>query len=101
MFASKQEAQNFKKSILETWLYKWLDRSEWEGSENSAEVPFFGDVINPRTKLKGYKGEWTDDDFYKYFEIDENEKKLWSLFSMLADFPTMTLGEAITYWKKN
>ena len=34
-------------------------------------------------------------------EIDENEKKLWSLFSMLADFPTMTLGEAITYWKKN
>ena len=34
-------------------------------------------------------------------EIDENEKKLWSLLSMLADFPTMTLGEAITYWKKN
>ena len=75
MFASKQEAYNFKKSVLQTWLYKWLDTTEWEGSENSAEVPFFGDVINSRTKLKGYTGEWTDDDFYKYFEINENEKK--------------------------
>lgn len=34
-------------------------------------------------------------------EIDDNEQKLWSLLSMLADFPTMTIGEAISFWKKN
>ena len=34
-------------------------------------------------------------------EVDENEKKLWSLLSMLAEFPTMTIGEAIAYWQEN
>lgn len=34
-------------------------------------------------------------------EVDENEQKLWSLLSMLADFPTMTIGEAISYWQDN
>lgn len=34
-------------------------------------------------------------------EIDDNEQKLWSLLSMLADFPTMTIGEAISFWKEN
>jgi len=34
-------------------------------------------------------------------EIDDNEQKLWSLLSMLADFPTMTIGEAISFWNEN
>ena len=34
-------------------------------------------------------------------EIDEKEQKLWSLLSLLANFPTMTIGEAVTYWQEN
>ena len=64
---------SFQKSIIDTWFYKWLDTTEWNGSENSAEVPFLGDAINPRTGLKGYKGEWTDDDFVRYFNITPDE----------------------------
>ena len=73
LFDTEVEALNFKKSIIDTWFYKWLDTTEWNGSENSAEVPFLGDAINPRTGLKGYKGEWTDDDFVRYFNITPEE----------------------------
>ena len=35
-----------------------------------------GDAINPRTHLKGYLGEWTNGDFYQFFEVTEEEKSL-------------------------
>ena len=76
LFDTEVEALNFKKSIIDTWFYKWLDTTEWNGSENSAEVPFLGDVINPRTGLKGYTGEWTDEDLCKLFEISPAEQKV-------------------------
>lgn len=40
---------------------------------NEYNVIWLGDCINPRTGLKGYNGEWTDEDFCKYFDITENE----------------------------
>ena len=76
LFDTEVEALNFKKSIIDTWFYKWLDITEWNGSENSAEVPFLGDAINPRTGLKGYTGEWTDSDFYTFFGITPAEQKV-------------------------
>lgn len=39
-------------------------------------IPYMGDCVNPRTGLKGYLSEWTDDDFYKYFGITDDEKKI-------------------------
>ena len=38
-------------------------------------MPFLGDVINPRTGLKGYTGEWTDDDLVLYFGITPEEQE--------------------------
>jgi hypothetical protein len=35
-----------------------------------------GDCINPRTGLKGYESEWTDEDFYTYFNITKEEQEL-------------------------
>lgn len=32
-----------------------------------------GDSINPHTGLKGYEGEWTDQDFYKFFNLTTEE----------------------------
>lgn len=36
-------------------------------------LPFMGDCINPRTGLKGYEGEWLNEDFCKYFGITDTE----------------------------
>lgn len=76
LFNTEIEALNFKKSIIDTWLYQWLDKSEWTGSENSANAPWLGDCINPRTGKKGYEGEWTDDDLYKLFNLTKDEIKI-------------------------
>lgn len=76
LFNTISEAQNFKHCIISSWFYRWLDTTEWDDSENSAEVPWLGDAINPRTGLKGYEGEWTDEDLYKFFNITEDERKI-------------------------
>jgi hypothetical protein len=39
-------------------------------------VLWLGDAINPRTGLKGYEGEWTDEDLYKFFNITPDERKI-------------------------
>lgn len=75
-FASAIERDNFKASILNTWLYRWLDKSEWTDSENSTNAPWLGDCTNMRTGKKGYEGEWTDDDLYKLFNLTKDEIKI-------------------------
>lgn len=39
-------------------------------------LPWLGNVVNPRTGLKGYESEWTDDDLYKFFNITPDEQKI-------------------------
>ena len=39
-------------------------------------LPWLGEATNPRTGLKGYKGEWTDEDLYKFFNITPEEQKV-------------------------
>lgn len=39
----------------------------------NSNVLWLGDAINPRTGLKGYESEWTDEDFRKYFDITDSE----------------------------
>ena len=34
-----------------------------------------GDCTNPRTGKKGYESDWTDEDFYDYFNITEEEQE--------------------------
>lgn len=34
-------------------------------------------------------------------DIDDSELKLWKLTCALANFPTMTIGEAIEFWRNN
>ena len=75
-FKNKNEEMNFRNSICNTFFYKWLGISEWYGGSNSASVPWLGDAINPRTGLKGYESEWTDEDFYQFFNITEEEQKV-------------------------
>lgn len=34
-------------------------------------------------------------------DIDENEMEGWRIFSRACEFPTMTLGEALEFWRNN
>ena len=34
-------------------------------------------------------------------DVDDNEMEGWRAFSSACDFPTMTLGEALNFWRNN
>ena len=65
LFNSKNEVKNFIDSF-DTWLYKYLEKSEWQGSENSASVPYLGDYTTP----------WTNERLYRLFNITKEEQKI-------------------------
>ena len=74
-FVSKEEADNFVKTTTTTNIYKFMYVVD-DKAAIPAHLPFMGNAINPRTNLKGYIGEWTDDDFYKFFNITPEEQKV-------------------------
>ena len=64
LFNSKEEMNNFIDSF-DTWLYKFLNCTDWGGSENSASVPY----------LNNYKEKWTDEKLFKLFNISKDDQK--------------------------
>ena len=75
-FATEVEAQNFYDSWKTTFC-KWLSKLFlFDQNIPLRFLPFLGDVINPRTGLKGYKGKWTNEDLYKFFNITPEEQKV-------------------------
>ena len=75
-FNSEKEAQNFYDSY-KTGLAKFIC-NHYVTDQHIPDywLPWMGDCINPRTGKKGYESEWTDEDFYAYFGITEDEQKL-------------------------
>ena len=77
-FNSEEERKNFYDSLF-TKFYKFLIVICRDGQTAGScyyAIPWLGDVINPRTSLKGYEGEWTDEDLYKFFNITSEERKV-------------------------
>lgn len=75
-FNSENERDNFYntwKCNVIRYIYK---TSMVDIHINPKFLPWLGDTINPRTSLKGYEGEWTDDDLYLLFEISPDEQKV-------------------------
>ena len=72
-FATIEEARNFvkytKTNFIRTLKFSAVDVE----ADADFIVPFLGDAINPRTGLKGYTGEWTDEDLMLYFGITPEE----------------------------
>ena len=72
-FDTDVEANNFADSLQMTFMkacnYNCKTNMRWPGYA----IPFMGDCINPRTGLKGYESDWTDDDFRAYFGITDSE----------------------------
>ena len=76
-FNSEEERKNFYDSLF-TFFYKFLIITCRDGQTAGScyyAIPWLGEDINPRTGLKGYKGEWTDDDLALYFGITPEERK--------------------------
>ena len=57
-FETIQQQENFIASF-DTWLYKFLNKSDWPKRENSASVPFMQDYSQP----------WTNKRFCEFFNI--------------------------------
>lgn len=74
-FKSYPEAKNFEDST-KTFFMHWLNIKCRLDVHFVDLLPWMGDCINPRTGLKGYKSEWTNEDFYKYFSITKEEQKI-------------------------
>ena len=73
-FDDEEHAKNFYKSTY-TRCFKYANMlvKRFNQHVNVTFLPWLGDAINPRTGLKGYQGEWTDDDFVLYFNITPEE----------------------------
>lgn len=75
-FNSKKERDNFYNSWRLKLLRWYYDMTLVDVHVYHQFLPWLGDITNPRTGLKGYQGEWTDDDLYKLFGINEDEQKI-------------------------
>lgn len=75
-FPDKEKAVNFEESTR-SLFYRYLHLTmKGSGSQEPlGYLPWMGDCTNPRTGLKRYGGEWTDEDFCKYFGITDSEWK--------------------------
>ena len=75
-FASTNEALNFVNSTKTNFIrtLTWLSNDVESNSDYI--IPWMGDSVNPRTGLKGYESEWTDEDFYQFFNITHEEQEI-------------------------
>lgn len=71
-FNSINEQKNFFNTFSESIFLKFIT---YKLAKRNL-LPWMGDCINPRTGLKGYAGEWTNEDFYTYFNITKEEQEL-------------------------
>ena len=75
-FNSIAQAKNFIMSV-QTKFYMFVNSlTKRDVNVSLIALPWMGDSINPRTGLKGYESEWTDEDFYQFFNITDDEKKI-------------------------
>ena len=77
VFDDENSAKNFYNSTY-TKCFKYANMlvKRFNQNVNVTYLPWLGDAINPRTGKKGYAGEWTNDDLYKFFNITPEEQKV-------------------------
>ena len=75
-FNTEKEAQNFIDTLTQTKFGRiythWMKR---DVNVSPEIILWLGNATNPRTGLKGYTGEWTDDDLMLYFGITPEEQE--------------------------
>lgn len=75
-FNTENNALNFYNSC-KTTFYKFIAKRFLLDQHIPLQfLPWMGDSINPRTGKKGYESEWTDQDFYTFFNCTAEEQKM-------------------------
>ena len=75
LFTDKNEQFVFWK-IYTSNVIRFFYMTLMGGNTEYELLPWLGGSINPRTGKKGYEGEWTDEDLYKFFNITPEEQKV-------------------------
>ena len=75
-FNTEIEAMNFCKQFDTTFCKIYTHWIKSTAGVTPDIVLWMGDAINPHTGKKGYESEWTDSDFYTFFEITPEEQKI-------------------------
>lgn len=70
------EGRNFIKSTRTNFFHFLNKNMKMDQNVPLRFLPYMGNVINPRTSKLGYESDWTDEDFYKYFNLTDDEIKL-------------------------
>ena len=87
-FDTKEEAENFCKQYSTIFCKVYTHLVKRDVHISPMTILWLGDAINPRTGLKGYTGEWTDDDLALYFGITPDEQKV--IEETMAKYETTT-----------
>lgn len=74
-FATDEEAENFRNSCYTPFYYYLAYCYKGGNWLLHLNYPWLGNAVNPRTKIVGYKGEWTDDDLWCYFGFTQEERE--------------------------
>lgn len=72
-FSDVESAKRFEQSCNTTFMKFCNYISKVGVHTDFSFLPFMGDCTNPRTGLKGYESDWTDEDFRQYFDITDSE----------------------------
>jgi hypothetical protein len=69
-FGTEQEAHNFARSLMTDFARYVEDIIITDVHVSEKKILWMGNAAHPRTGTRGYKDEWTNEDFYKYFAVD-------------------------------
>ena len=75
-FETEAEAKNFIDSYKTSFVKYYTHLVKRDVHVSPKILVWVNDLQNPRTGLKGYLSNWTDDDFYKIFNLTDDEIKL-------------------------
>ena len=75
-FDTEKESKNFYNACETTFMRYLFKTTLVDVHVHTKYFPWMGNEINPRTGLKGYEGEWLDEDFYKFFNLTADEIKI-------------------------
>ena len=76
VFPNEIEAKNFCKLYDTIFAKVYTHWMKIDVNVYPEIILWLDDAINPRTGLKGYESEWTNDDLYKFFNITPEEQKV-------------------------
>lgn len=79
-FNTEKEAENFIKSFNTDFASYVENLLITDVNICNSKVLWMGNAKHPKTGKVGYKSEWTDDDFNKFFNLSEDEIRIYKDF---------------------